>query len=337
MSAPIHWHSSPGSSSVEQPAEYLPGVPRSAAQPATTCQEQSFCRFAFYNIGWQSADTKRAAANLARLTRTICQRKTVHAFGISEVFNISNDNEHQRRQEIMKLILDELNADSAAQPVWIGKADVHYIFVWNTDALTCLLYEVISCGIQEQAERKAQYFQFVTVMLGETLHVFHNHSPSSRKYKLTMGRRKRICSTLWHHAARTSSAARPAVLFSGDFNSSPVQWGACFSDLIKTQSARRTVQICRARTMDGHINDNAIAINVLATQETSGFGVSWQSKEEAFSDAHDVVLVPLHWGNHRESTNSAAQPGVSAAQPAPDHSSSCCSSWLRSIVMHCLR
>jgi hypothetical protein len=68
--------------------------------------------------------------------------------------------------------------------------------------------------------------------------------------------------------------------------------------------------------MDGHINDNAIAINVLATQETSGFGVSWQSKDDAFSDAHDVVLVPLHWGNHRESTNSAAQPGVSAAQPA---------------------
>jgi len=60
--------------------------------------------------------------------------------------------------------------------------------------------------------------------------------------------------------------------------------------------------------MGGHKSDNAIAINVLATQETSGFGVSWQPKEEAFSDAHDVVLVPLHWGNHRESKNSAAQP-----------------------------
>ena len=293
---------------MEQPAEYLRGAPSSAAQPATPCQEQSFCRFAFYNIGWQSTDKKRAPANLARLMSTICQRKTVHAFGISEVFNIAHDYEHQRRQEIMKLILDELNADSAAQPVWIGKADVHYIFVWNTDALTCLLYEVISCGIQEQGERKAQYFQFVTVMGGETLHVFHNHSPSSDLRNLTIGRRKRICSTFWHHAARKSSAAQPAVLFSGDFNCSPVEWGACFTDLIKTQSARRTVQICRARPMGGHKGDNAIAINVLATQETSGFGVSWQSKSEAFSDDHDVVLVPLHWGNHRESKNSAAQP-----------------------------
>ena len=68
------------------------------------------------------------------------------------------------------------------------------------------------------------------------------------------------------------------------------------------------MQICRARPIGGPKGDNAIAINVLATQETSGFGFSWQSKEEAFTDEHDVVLVPLHWGNRRESKNSAAQP-----------------------------
>jgi len=150
----------------------------------------------------------------------------VHAFGISEVFNIANDHQDQPRQEIMKLILDELNADSAAQPVWIGKADVHYIFVWNTHALTCRIPDVISCGIEEQAKRKAQYFQFVTVMGGETLHVIHNHSPSSNTLKLTSDRRKRICSTFWHHVAAKSSAAQPAVLFGGDFNCTPLQWGA---------------------------------------------------------------------------------------------------------------
>jgi len=150
------WDMSPKSSSAEQPAEYLRQVRSSAAPPATAFREQSFCRLAFYNIGWQYTDKKRAAADLAKLMRCICQKKTVHAFGISEVFNIAEDDKHQRRQEIMKIILDELNADSAAQPVWTGKADVHYIFVWNTNVLTCLLYEVISCGIQEQAERKAQ-------------------------------------------------------------------------------------------------------------------------------------------------------------------------------------
>ena len=113
---------------------------------------------------------------------------------------------------------------------------------------------------------------------------------------------------MWHHVAKKSSAAQPAVLFGGDFNCSPLEWGACFKALMKTQSARRTVQICRARPTGGHKGDNAIAINVLATQETSGFGVSWQSKAEAFSDAHDVVLVPVHWGHRRESKNSAARP-----------------------------
>ena len=213
------WDMSPKSSSAEQPAEYLRQVGSSAAPPATAFGEQSFCRLAFYNIGWQSTDKKRTAANLARLISTICQRKTVHAFGITEVFNIANDNERPRRQGIMKLILDELNVDSAAPPVWIGKTDVHYIFVWNTDALTCLLYEVISCGIQEQPVRKAQYFQFVQVIGGETLHVFHNHSVSSKTHILTIDRKKRTCSTFWRHAARKSSAARPAVLFAGDFNS----------------------------------------------------------------------------------------------------------------------
>ena len=308
MSAALHWHLPAQSSSAEQPAEYLSAVQSNAAQPATACREQSFCRLAFYNIGWQYTDKKRAVENLAKLMKTICQKKAVHAFGISEVFNIGDDDKHQQRQEIMKRILDELNADSAAHPVWIGKADVHYIFVWNTNALTCLLYEVISCGIKEQAARKAQYFQFVTVVAGETLHVFHNHSPSSDARSLTDGRRKRICSTCWHHVAKKTSAAQPAVVFGGDFNCSPVEWGLCFKDLMETQSARRTVQMCNSRLIGGHKGDNAIAMNVRAIQETSGFGISWQSKQEACSDAHDVVLVPLHWGNRLNSKNSAAQP-----------------------------
>ena len=202
----------PRSSSVEQPAEYLSGDQSSAAQPATTYQEQSFCRFAFYNIGWQSTDKTRVAATLVSLVCTICQSKTVHAFGISEVFNIAQDNLYQRRQEVMKLILDALNVDSAGQPVWIGKADVHYIFVWNTDVLTCLLYEVISCGIEEHPERKAQYFEFVTVMCDETLHVFHTHHPSSKTKNLTIDRRKRSCTTFWRHVARKSSTAPMEVM-----------------------------------------------------------------------------------------------------------------------------
>ena len=65
--------------------------------------------------------------------------------------------------------------------------------------------------------------------------------------------------------------------------------------------------MCKSQDVGGHTRDNAIAINVQALQETSGFGCSWQSKQAVFTDGHDVVLVPLHWGNRRESENSAAQ------------------------------
>ena len=221
----MQWHLPPGSSSVEPPAEYLPSVSTrissSAAQPAIPRQEQSLCRFD--NIGWQYADKKRATSHLAI------------------------DDEPSRRQDTMQIILDELNPDSAALPVWIGQ--------------TCLLHEMISCEIQEQAVRKTQYLLFqqslhlshrqdqfftsisspwayevaelgpfesqerglmqghVKLRGGETLLVYHNHSVSSKTHTPTRGRNKRICFPVLSHAVRTSSAARPDVRFLGEFNS----------------------------------------------------------------------------------------------------------------------
>ena len=91
-----HWV--PKSNNAEQPAEFICQVRDSAAPPATAYFDDSFCRMGFYNIGWQYPDKKRAAADLAKLMRRICQKKTVHAFGISEVFNILEDDKHQLRQ-----------------------------------------------------------------------------------------------------------------------------------------------------------------------------------------------------------------------------------------------
>ena len=183
----------------------------------------------------------------------------------------------------MKTLLTNLN-ESEGRNSGTGKADVHYIFIWSTDALQCFEYDVISCGIEEQPLRRAQYFQFLAVSNGEPLHVYYNHSPASDNLKLTDGRRKRICVTLWNHLRSKSSAVRPAVVFGGDFNISPLQWSLCFQELMETQSSRRTVQMCKSRFMGGHKGDNAIAINVRATFETSGFGISWQDKVDSSGD-----------------------------------------------------
>ena len=162
-------------------------------------------------------------------------------------FSPDRRDEPPRRQDTMQIILDELNPDSAALPVWIGQ--------------TCLLHEMISCGIQEQAVRKTQYLLFqqslhlshrqdqfftsisspwayevaelgpfesqerglmqghVKLRGGETLLVYHNHSVSSKTHTPTLGRNNRICFPVLRHAVRTSSAARPDVRFLGEFNS----------------------------------------------------------------------------------------------------------------------
>jgi hypothetical protein len=103
-----------------------------------------------------------------------------------------------------------------------------------------------------------------------------------------------------------SSVAQPAVVFGGDFNCNPLQWVTCFEHNMNTQAARRTVQACLSKAIPLP-GDSALAMNVQAFQEDSRFGKSWD--KFAFSDAHDVVLVPLSLCN--KGTHSRA------AQPAP--------------------
>ena len=86
------------------------------------------------------------------------------------------------------------------------------------------------------------------------------------------------------------------------------------------------MQACLSKAIPRH-GDGALAINVVAFQEDSGFGKSWDTN--AFSDAHDVVLVPLCLyikGTHSttaqpKKTEQPERPETnrdsSAAQPAP--------------------
>ena len=90
----------------------------------------------------------------------------------------------------MKELLAHLNRGSAGQPAWEGKTDVHYIFMWKSNSLELVTYEVVSCGIETEPTRSGQYFQFQPKGSDAPLHVYHNHSPSSRSTRLTQGRKK---------------------------------------------------------------------------------------------------------------------------------------------------
>ena len=105
---------------------------------------------------------------LTNPVNTISGQKAVHAFGICEVFNQKEDHLRHRRQQILEMILTMLNTYavcSAEQPaetqeIWTGETDQHYIFIWNTNNLNCVNYEVVSCGSDDQPQRRAQYFEF---------------------------------------------------------------------------------------------------------------------------------------------------------------------------------
>ena len=72
--------------------------------------------------------------------------------------------------------------------------------------------------------------------------------------------------------------------------------------------------MCMSQPIGGHKGDNAIAINVRAIAEISGFGVSWMAKKDAFTDEHDVVLVPVHWGRVITDRSTALQDSSNSAE-----------------------
>ena len=308
-----------------KPAQYISGS--SAVQPANGIPLSH--SLAFYNIGWDSR-SKRPNHTKDRLAKEICdmvQELTLDAVGISEVFNLKDDHKRDERQMIMRHLLSSLN--SSPLLAWVGRSDGHYIFVWNSNKLVLKDYAFVSCGIQEHSWRRCQYLQFQCADSLDTpaLHLIHNHSPSSRNSVLSDERRKRVFSNLWDHVLQKSSVAQPAAIFGGDFNCNTLQWVNCFKHAMGTRASRRSVQVCASKADPIQSGDRAIALNVFAAKEHSGWGKSFvrANKPRPFSDAHDVVLVPICWGTfhapgsaaHPAASNPLELPSVSRTQGVP--------------------
>ena len=107
------------------------------------------------------------------------------------------------------------------------------------------------------------------------------------------------------------SAAQPVAVLGGDFNTDYMTWTIVLRDANATQDSRRTVQECKSAKFENHHGDRAVVFNAWAVQEDSRWGKNHQraGKPKPFSDAHDVVLVPLCWRRYASmSSSSAAQP-----------------------------
>ena len=203
------------------------------------------------------------------------QELILDAVGISEVYNLKDDDKHDERQIILGHPLSLLNS-SAAQPAssaWLGRSDGHYIFVWNSNKLVRKDYEFLSCGIKEHPWRRCQDLEFQCADSSHTppLHLIHNHSPSSKTSVLTDERRKHIFSNLWDHVLQRSSVAQPAAIFGGDLNCKSLQWVNCFKHAMGTKASRRSVQVCASKAIPINNGDPAIALSVFAALEPSTF------------------------------------------------------------------
>jgi len=284
--------------------QLLQGDRRSAPQPARYVKRSEaqsigygeLFMFLFYNIGWQkkSKQNHHTKENLAKEICELVIAKGADAVGISEVYNLREIEFAEERQIIMNHVLSKLNG-SAEQPVWTGKSDGHYIFLWNSEKLHLQMYEYISCQIPEAPWRMAQYFQFqhAEKQTGPPLHVCHCHSPSSDNQKetptqeqiirkLTDERRAKIFEVLWNQVEKNNprehpcSVAEPTAIFGGDFNSSDLEWTQVLEKAWKTQASRRSIQRCVSSYSTPahklHKGDRAIVFNGNALQQDSHWG-----------------------------------------------------------------
>ena len=125
-----------------KPAEYM--FKCSAVRPADGV---NWYRLLFYNIGWNKTSKKprHTREGLATEICSMVHSKCLGAVGICEVFNLKDDM-WQQRQDIMQHVVSKLNSSAArpatclvsnaAQPLWTGRSDGHYIFIWNSSRIS---------------------------------------------------------------------------------------------------------------------------------------------------------------------------------------------------------
>ena len=103
----------PSGLQIAEPAEYISGT--GSVQHANGIPP--WHKLAFYNIGWTSKSKKQnhTKESLANEICDMVEELTLDAEGISEVYNLKDDEEHDKRQIILRHLLSSLNS-SAARP-----------------------------------------------------------------------------------------------------------------------------------------------------------------------------------------------------------------------------
>ena len=95
-------------------------------------------RFAFYNIGWQEADTTKGIGELQNEILGIVVHHQVQVLALCEVLDIDDGRNEQREvaRHLVEFVNEQTTSSSAEQPAlgtWTGAACDHYMTLWRTD------------------------------------------------------------------------------------------------------------------------------------------------------------------------------------------------------------
>ena len=240
-------------------------------------------RFGFYNIGWHHGNKRRGIRDLQNEVFCLVVDHQVQVLGLCEVFDI--DDGLNEKEQVATQLVEYLNSAPSTGTL-IGAACHHYVTLWRTDlGFTCAEEQSFYCRVPTRAWQKGLYLRFEKAGWPQSIHMVHNHSPSSNKRgTLTSRMRTIIAQTAWDIVCAADSAAQLVAIFGGDYNCSAVHWSAVINDMQATPSTRRRVQLCVSRGIEEeglcHLHgDDALAINCLALQETSRYGKNFRAKE----------------------------------------------------------
>ena len=148
---------------------------------------EAVLRFGFYNIGWQHGDKSRGIRELQKGVLGLVVDHQVQVLGLCEVFDIDDGLNEQK--QVASQLVEYLNwaasTSSAAQPssgTWTGAACHHYVTLWRTDlGFICAEEHSFYCRVLTRAWQRGQYLRFEHADWPQSIHMVHNHSPSSKQ------------------------------------------------------------------------------------------------------------------------------------------------------------
>ena len=257
-----------------------------------------------------SAYDEARLERLARELGDLIRGERLNSLFVSEIFGIRDGNNIARNigDRICRRLNTPLVGQQQRNPqFWRFYSFRHYICFYDS---LCGFFHLeqtcLSCGLPSNTDREAQYIQ-VSHRGTPTIHIVHNHSPSSKAQKVLKDSQKKTIATnlvcevggriagitkdqaakqLREGTSRLLNESAHILVLGGDFNCDESHWITFFKEEAVFEHLQKYVRICESHAQALH-GDTAVVFNADVMKTESRYGKSFGG----FSDSHDAVPV----------------------------------------------